>query len=69
MPLHHYLPASFLLRFSSDKTTNPSRNRLLVVGDKKNSRVFTAPASNVGCIQNLYTLVDNSASPDDIDQI
>jgi len=68
MPLHHYLPASFLARFSDDVTTEPSRNRILFVGDKKNKRVFKAPANKVGCIQNLYTLIDSSSSPDDIDQ-
>ncbi len=69
MPLHHYLPASYLARFSPDSTTEPVRNRLLAVGDKKNQRCFNAPARRVGCIRNLYTLIDNSKSPELVDQI
>src|SRR5215216_2527137 len=67
MTLHHYLPAAFLARFSADSQTEPARNRLLIVGDKKNQKLFKSPASKVGCIQNLYTLVNNSSSPDEID--
>lgn len=68
MPLHHYLPASFLARFSADSKTEPARGRLLIVGDKKNGRLFKAAASKVGCIKNLYTLADNSADPEMIDK-
>ncbi|MBI2759359.1 MAG: DUF4238 domain-containing protein [Chloroflexi bacterium] len=69
MPLHHYLPASFLGRFSADLQTEPARDRSLIVGDKKNQRRFEARASKVGCINNLYTLVDDSQlHPNTIDQ-
>ena len=68
MPLHHYLPASFLARFSADSRVEPARDRLLIVGDKKNQKWFKAPASKVGCIKNLYTLVNDSISPDIVDQ-
>lgn len=68
MSLHHYLPASFLARFSADSKTEPARDRFLIVGDKKTKRWFKARTSKVGCIRNLYTLVDNSTDPDRIDR-
>lgn len=68
MALHHYLPASFLARFSADIKTEPARDRILIVGDKKNNRWFKAPASKVGCVRNLYTLVDYFVHPDEIDK-
>jgi tetratricopeptide (TPR) repeat protein len=68
MPLHHYLPASFIARFSIDNKTKMSRDRKVVVGDKKTQRCFSSPASKIGCINNLYTLVDNSSSPELVDQ-
>ncbi len=68
MPLHHYLPASFLARFSTDSETEPARDRFLIIGDKKNQRSFKARAHKVGCIRNLYTLTDYSTDPEMIDQ-
>jgi len=68
MPLHHYLPASFLARFSIDTRTKSSRDKQLIVGDKKTQKWFSSPASKVGCINNLYTIADDSVSPEFIDQ-
>lgn len=57
MPLHHYLPATFLACFSRD--THPQRRqRTLVVGDKLTGKIFTAAASKVAGIHDLYTLND-----------
>ena len=39
-----------------------------MVGDKQKQKWFQAPASKVGCVKNLYTLVDKSADPKAIDQ-
>ena len=68
MPLHHYLPASFLARFSQDPITKPTRDRLLIIGDKKTKKWFKAPAGRVGCIRNLYTLIDYTTDPEMIDR-
>jgi hypothetical protein len=68
MPLHHYLPASFLARFSQDPITKPARDRLLIIGDKKTKKWFKAPAGRVGCIRNLYTLFDYTSDPEMIDR-
>ena len=72
MPLHHYLPATFLASFSSDSSTLPRRNRRLYVGDVKKKRVFSAPASKVGAVNNLYTVVSRigaNADPEVVDRI
>lgn len=68
MARHHYLPASFLALFSTDTTTLPSRKRLLAAGDKENGNIIRTSASNLGCINNLYTLVYLEEDPYLIDQ-
>jgi hypothetical protein len=68
MPLHHYLPASFIARFSADMRKIPARKKHVVVGDKKEQKCFQAPAERVGCVNNLYTLADERISPETIDQ-
>jgi len=68
MPLHHYLPASFIARFSADAHKQPSRERRVTVGDKKEQRWFEAPADKVGCINNLYALANRAILPIEIDQ-
>lgn len=57
MPLHHYLPATFLASFSSDTSTDPRRDRFLWAGDKRQHKTFRAPAARLGAENNLYTLV------------
>lgn len=55
MPLHHYLPATFLARFSTDMTSLPSRKRKIAVGNIKDMRVFRTNVDKVAAINNLYT--------------
>lgn len=62
MPLHHYLPATYLASFSKDLSL-PRRDRVIAIGDKRSKRVFSAPAARVGAIRDFYTLV--SAPKDD----
>lgn len=57
MPLHHYLPATFIASFSNDSSSYPRRNRTISVGDKQTGKIFRASAGNVAAINNLYTLV------------
>lgn len=68
MPLHHYLPATFLAEFSLDKVTFPRRNRQLIVGNKDEERVFRTSAVNVAAINNLYTLVESRGNPELIEK-
>lgn len=68
MPLHHYLPATYLASFSKDCTL-PRRERLIAVGDKRSERVFSASAANVGAIQNFYTLVDQPRDPQLVEKV
>lgn len=69
MPLHHYLPATYLASFSLDSTTYPRRNRHLSVGDKHEGRIFRTSAANIAAINNLYTLVATRDNPDMIERI
>lgn len=69
MPLHHYLPATYLAEFSPDNVSRPRRYRHLFVGDMKEGRVFCASAANVAAINNLYTLVQPTDNPELIEQI
>jgi len=69
MPLHHYLPATFLANFSIDDETNPRRDRIIFVGDKKNQNVFTVSAGNAGAINNLYTMLDYKSDPEYLEQL
>lgn len=57
MPYQHFLPATFLACFSTD-TTPERRQRMLTVGDTTVGRTFTAPASKVCGVNNLYTLTE-----------
>jgi tetratricopeptide (TPR) repeat protein len=66
MPLQHYLPAVYLAGFSNQSTT-PSRERNIFVGDKQTGKIFQSKASNVGCVNNLYTLIDQSKDGNSID--
>ena len=68
MPLHHYLPATYLATFSAERT-RPRRNRTLIVGDKKTGKCFKSSAGKVGAINNLYTLVDAADDPEMVDRI
>jgi hypothetical protein len=68
MPLHHYLPASFIARFSSDMRKVPARNKRIYVADKRNQTLFPSPAEKAGCINNLYTLAHPHIGPEEIDQ-
>jgi hypothetical protein len=66
MPLQHYLPAGYLAGFSHQSTI-PSRDRIIFVGDKQSGKIFKSKASNVGCINNLYTLLDQTKEGNSID--
>ena len=69
MPLHHYLPATFLANFSVDTETNPRRKRVIFQGDKETKKIKEVAAENVGAINNLYTLLDNKKEPEIIDAV
>jgi len=69
MPLHHYLPATFLAEFSQEKSKFPRRSRQIVVGNKDENRVFRASAANVAAINNLYTLAESRNDPGLIEKI
>lgn len=68
MPLHHYLPASFIARFSSDMRKRQARDKRVYVGDKRNQTLFSSSAGKVGCINNLYTLTHHHIDPEEVDQ-
>ena len=59
VPLHHYLPASYLGRFSASDSP-VSRSRPLWVSRRGNPAVFKTPAAHLGARQNLYA-VDGEA--------
>ena len=69
MPLHHYLPATFLASFSTDSSTSPRRNRHLYVGNKQSGHVFRTRAAKVGAENNLYTLVAAADDPEMVDKV
>lgn len=69
MPLHHYLPATFLANFSLESGKLPRRDRAIFVGDKKSKDIFEVTAGNAGAINNLYTLLDYKKDPETIDKI
>jgi len=69
MPLHHYLPATFLANFSVDDVTNPRRDRMIFVGDKKSKLIFQVSAGNAGAINNLYTLLDYKEDPEYLEKL
>jgi len=66
MAFQHYLPATFLACFSTD-TTPERRQRMLTVGDTTEGRVFTASASNVCGVNNLYTLTEETYNQNLVD--
>ncbi len=68
MPLHHFLPATYLAGFSDDP--NPiRRQRRIWVGDKRTGNVFEAPVSRVCAINDFYTLREPGAwSPQIVDE-
>jgi len=47
----------------------PRRNRVLFIGQKSNKSVFSSKASNVGAINNLYTLTDEGSKDSQIEDI
>src|SRR5215212_4519681 len=69
MPLHHYLPATFLASFSLDSAVPRRRNRHLSVGDKQQDRVFRTSAANVAAIRNLYALIATEFDAEMVDSI
>jgi tetratricopeptide (TPR) repeat protein len=69
MPLHHYLPATFLSNFSLDENTIPRRKRKIFVGDKKSKNIFPVSCENAGAINNLYTRLYYKKDPEFIEKI
>jgi Protein of unknown function (DUF4238) len=65
MPLHHYLPATYLGGFSLDQRTLPRRDRSLVAADLARGTCFTAPAAKLGAIKDFYAL--SGHQPDVVD--
>lgn len=68
MPLHHYLPATYLAAFSPEQTI-PRRERLLTIGDRSTGRCFRAPAAKVACQRDYYTLFDETKDPEEVDKV
>jgi tetratricopeptide (TPR) repeat protein len=66
MVLQHYLPATYLAGFSHQSIL-PSRDRIIFVGDKQSGKIFKSKAANVGGINNLYTLLDQTKEGNSID--
>jgi hypothetical protein len=52
-PKQHFVPASFLARFSADTNPDP-RKRIVVVERRDPFKVFEASAESVGYVRNLY---------------
>lgn len=69
MPLHHYLPATYLASFSNDTLTLPRRHRKISIGDKNDGRIFSTSVANVAAINNLYTLSATGNDPELIERI
>ena len=67
MPLHHYLPATYLAAFSADNGF-PRRDRKLAIADKVTGRIYRKSAAHVGAIKNFYT-VAGTDDPEMIDRI
>ena len=65
MPNHHYLPATYLSAFSDDTTSLPRRDQFIWVGTKGNNQIRKQKASNVGCINNFYTVEDRFTHKDE----
>ena len=68
MPLHHYLPATYIARFSNDDNVR-RRKRIIYGGNNNNGKIFKTTAEKVGAINNFYTLVEAKDEPDLIDNI
>jgi hypothetical protein len=67
-PSHHYLPASFLGRYSA-VTTGPLRERSLFAL-KSNGQLEVVTADNIGCSPNLYLLQGSQKiNPSTVDDI
>ena len=66
MPFDHYVPATYLARFSVD-STEPRRKRRVWAIDKSDGRVFRSPVENICGQNNLYS-VDRS-NPRIIDEM
>jgi hypothetical protein len=68
MPLHHYLPATFLASFSAE-TTLPRRERTIAVGSKTDGRVFRTGINNVAGVRDLYTLRAGQSDPQQLERL
>lgn len=54
---HHYIPAAYIGRFSS-QAQGPTRERLITVFNLKSDSIRTVKASNIGARKNIYNLTD-----------
>jgi tetratricopeptide (TPR) repeat protein len=64
MTKHHYLPASFLARFSVDPPSIHSRDRRIFVGNKETLEVYPQRTGKSAAINNLYSLSDPNSDPE-----
>jgi hypothetical protein len=62
VPFDHYLPASYIARFSEDRS-EPKRSRRVWVFDKRRAAVFSTPAANICGARDFYTLEAAYARP------
>lgn len=69
MPLHHYLPATFLARFSLDIKKRERRKRVIFIGNKENKQVFQRTVGDAGAIKNLYSIMDGKNHSELIDDL
>lgn len=58
MPLDHYLPATYIARFSND-LSGPRRNRRVWAVDKRSGRAFQTSAGNLCAENDFYTISHN----------
>jgi tetratricopeptide (TPR) repeat protein len=69
MPLHHYLPATYLARFSLDIKKKDRRKRIIFVGNKDNNKFYPCSVGDAGAINNLYSVIDRENHSQIIDDL
>ena len=68
MPLHHYLPASYIGLFSFEKTI-PRRNLKLFAGERRKAKIIHAPAGKLGRVKDFYSLMGKEVDSQLIDNV
>jgi hypothetical protein len=68
MAFQHYMPASFLARFSSETETEPKRKRALWVLNKRTKNLFCANAGSICGVNDMFA-VGQPHDPNLVDQM